>query len=184
MTGGETSANAATSIGTEKAAATPTASGSATSVAGEALAGGATAGAAAGAGAAAEERAGTGSTEEAEVRKLHPQTHTTNNNSTWDQSAEDLKLLSAQLNCALVMQRCSCRHPGCAVEKRLNNFGCGCYFIFYWISGQCCWELLSIRSNVDGFAIVSVGIQQHRLELALLSARLIYIPECLAWCVK
>lgn len=90
MTGGETSANAATSIGTEKAATTPTASGSATSAAGEALAGGATAGAAAGAGAgaAAEERAGTGSTEEAEVRKLHPQTHTTNNNSTGDQTQE------------------------------------------------------------------------------------------------
>lgn len=65
MTGGEMSASGATLIGTGKASMTRTAS-----VAGAAPVGGATAEVAAGAGVAAEERAGTGSTEEAEVRKF------------------------------------------------------------------------------------------------------------------
>lgn len=68
------SVSAATSIGTGKAPAIPTASGSATSDGGAAPAGGATAEAAAGVGVAAGERAGTGSTEESEVRKSHTPT--------------------------------------------------------------------------------------------------------------
>lgn len=91
MTGGERSASAATLIATGKAAATLTANVSATSAAGEAPGGGATAAAAvaAGAGVAAVERAGTGSTEEAEVRKLSPpHLPTANNNSTGEQTQE------------------------------------------------------------------------------------------------
>lgn len=119
------SASAATSIAMGNAAATPTVNVSATNAAGAAPVGGATAEVAAGAGVAAEERAGTGSTEEAEVRKL-PHLLTTNNNSTRDQT------LSAQSNCAFVMQERCRRHPGFVVEKRLKgvlDIAVFCYFL-------------------------------------------------------
>lgn len=58
------------------------------------------------------------------------------------------------------------------IEKRLDVAVC---IIFCWIVGQCWWELLSMRNNVDSFAIISLGIQRHVLELASLPTRLIHI---------
>lgn len=62
------------------------------------------------------------------------------------------------------------------VKKRLNGaLDVAVCIIFCWIVGQRWWELLSMRNNVDSFAIISLGIQQHGLELALLPTRLIYM---------
>lgn len=109
MTGGGKNVSGVNLIDMGKAAATPTASESAMSGAGAAHAGGATAEAAAGAGVAAGERAETESTEEAEVRKpLTPSCKT--------QQLRGVqkfpKLLSPQLNCALVMQKSCWRRTG------------------------------------------------------------------------
>lgn len=79
-------ARGVTLIGMGKAAATPTASGSATSAAGAAPAGGATAGV--GAGVAAGGRAETESTEEVEVRAKVPCTRLRANNSTGEEAQE------------------------------------------------------------------------------------------------
>lgn len=134
------SASAATSIAMGKAAATPTVNVSATNAAGAAPVGGATAEVAAAAGVAAEERAGTGSTEEAEVRNL-PHLLTTNNNSTRDQT------LSAQSNCAFVIQKRCWRHPGFVVEKRLK--GVLDIAIFFYFLLNCQSVLLGVVSNKE-----------------------------------
>lgn len=161
------SASAATSIAMGKAAAIPTVNVSATNAAGAAPVGGATAEVAAGAGVAAEER--TGSTEEAEVRKL-PYLLTTNNNSTRDQT------LSAQSNCAFVMQTRCWRHPGFVAEKRLNgvlDLAVFCYFLLNCQSlllgivsdkeqcGQLCNHINGDLTTWAGTGLITLKVDLH-----------------------